>query len=121
MKVIGVISLPVATPTGNMIKRMHPQLYKRLRDTFTLLVKSESLTVRRCEKGERRRIVITRYGARVLDYDNLVGGAKPLVDAIRRSELIEDDRPACVDLEYNQNKCPKKDERTVITITEVAE
>lgn len=36
----------------------------------------------------KRKLTIIRHGHRSLDYDNLVGGCKPLVDAIKRHHEI---------------------------------
>ena len=72
------------------------------------------------EPYEFAHVIITRYSSRLLDYDNLVGGAKLIVDALKcpvvkygkgeslkvvnKSGLgfIKDDDPSCVKLEYRQ-------------------
>jgi hypothetical protein len=45
-----------------------------------------------CDRPAKRRVVITRYG-KTLDYGNLVGGAKPLVDALVHEGVLYDDSP----------------------------
>ena len=115
---IGKIKLPYPTPSGNEIKRMHPQVYKSLRDEMTILLRLGGKPIPRCEPGEYRVVEIERRGGPALDYDNLVSGAKPLVDAIRIVGLIEDDKPACVDLRYRQmQNLPKSDRATLIWIS----
>lgn len=72
------------------------------------------------EPYEYAHVRITRYSSRLLDYDNLVGGAKTIVDVLKspvvkcgkgeglkvfnKSGLgfIKDDDPRCVKLEYRQ-------------------
>jgi len=66
----------------------------------------------------RFRLLITRYAARSLDADNLAGGCKPLIDAIRRAGIIPDDDPKTVILEFAQHGCRKGDERTEIEVFE---
>lgn len=41
--------------------------------------------------GGPRRVDVTRYGPRRIDPDNLVGGLKPVLDAMRAVRLIVDD------------------------------
>jgi hypothetical protein len=55
----------------------------------------------------KRYISITRfigYRQREYDYGNLVGGCRPLVDALVRLRWLVDDRPACLLAEYMQRK-----------------
>jgi len=61
---------------------------------------------------------VTRYSSRPLDADNLAGGCKPLIDAIRRAGLIPDDDPKTVILEFAQHGCLKADERTEVEVFE---
>jgi hypothetical protein len=51
-----------------------------------------------------RCVKITRRGSRTLDHDNLVGGCKPLLDALVKVGLIEDDTPELVTVEYAQER-----------------
>lgn len=114
---IGEIKLPYPTLSGNEIRRMHPHAYKRLRDNLAVFLRIEGKPIPRCEPGEFRTVTLERRGPRALDYDNLVAGAKPLIDAIRIVGLIEDDRPECVDLKYHQTVgAMPKDRGTKITI-----
>lgn len=68
----------------------------------------------------RYRLIVTRYSSRPLDADNLAGGCKPLIDAIRRAGLIPDDDPKTVILEFAQHGCLKADERTEVEVFERA-
>lgn len=66
---------------------------------------------------QRAHLRITRFGSRLLDDDNLRGGAKPLIDCLKESGLIEDDSPKWIDLEVKQELVPAGEERTEIEIT----
>ena len=66
---------------------------------------------------ELRRVVITSYRARlILDKGNLVGGAKGLIDAIVNVGLLFDDSDKWAQIEYQQIKCKRIDERTTILV-----
>lgn len=67
--------------------------------------------------GEKRKVHITRYGVRRLDADNLYGGAKILVDALRAAGVIWEDDPDHLDLRITQAKTTRGDARTEVEIT----
>ena len=51
---------------------------------------------------EKRLVVITSYRKALLDRDNLMGGAKPIPDALKKQKLIRDDSEEWVEIEYKQ-------------------
>lgn len=67
---------------------------------------------------EKRKVKmrITRYGSRLLDRDNMIGGTKSILDAIRRTGMIVDDSPKWVHIEYAQEKCKRGLEKTVVEV-----
>jgi len=79
-------------------------------------------TLERGDEGEapspqRAHLCLTRFGRRLLDEDNLHGGAKPLIDCLKEAGLIHDDSPRWIDLEVKQELAPAGQERTEIEIT----
>ena len=66
-----------------------------------------------------RQVVITRIGPRVLDHDNLVGGCKPILDALVRGRWLVDDSPDWVTVEYRQERAKGRPTATLIQITEI--
>lgn len=65
-----------------------------------------------------RRMHLTRIGARLLDEDNLSGGAKPIVDALVREGYLVDDSPEHAELVYSQ--VTSKDRReTIVELEEI--
>lgn len=52
----------------------------------------------------RVRVTVERHGRQenALDHDNFLGGLKPLLDALRRFELIDNDRHAAIELVAHQ-------------------
>jgi hypothetical protein len=62
-------------------------------------------------------ITITSYRSRLLDKGNLVGGCKPIPDALKALGWIKDDSPEWVDIHYDQIKTKKNQTRgTHITV-----
>lgn len=60
----------------------------------------------RYESGDspRHRVRIVSKRVRLCDPDNLVGGVKHLVDALRLAEIIPEDDPKAITLEVCQEK-----------------
>lgn len=67
----------------------------------------------------KRRVTITRHGKGQLDRDNLFGGAKDLVDAIKARRLILDDNPDACELIVKQVVDRKATPHTVVTIEDL--
>jgi len=54
--------------------------------------------------GPRHHVRIKSHRVRLLDIDNLYGGAKHLIDSLRLSGIIPDDDPTSITLEVTQEK-----------------
>lgn len=65
-----------------------------------------------------RFIDIIRYGSKEFDNDNFVGGCKNLVDAIKKKGFIVDDSSKWVKINYQQIRCRRGEEKTVVFIWE---
>lgn len=61
-------------------------------------------------------VIITRYGPKLLDVDNLAGGCKPLIDALRYEGVIPNDDPGTIELVFRQFKAPKDEQGTSVII-----
>ncbi len=68
------------------------------------------------QPGRRVVIAIRSYRARLLDYGNLVAGAKPIPDCLKRLGVIHDDSPKWFDCTYTQYAASPEDRRTEIEI-----
>jgi hypothetical protein len=53
---------------------------------------------------------INRTATKLQDFDNFVGGTKPLTDQLRYAGLLPDDDPASITSEFIQSKCKHKHE-----------
>ena len=72
-------------------------------------------------KGEnqgtpRTSLRITRRAGRLLDADNLAGGCKPLIDALRYAGIIQDDDPETIEITFRQEKVAKSAQGTLIEV-----
>lgn len=79
----------------------------------------EKVDVGADEGGNAGRITvrITRYGAKLLDADNLAGGVKYLLDALRYQKVIPEDNPEVIRLIVSQKKVAKQHRGTLVEIT----
>ena len=107
------------TPSQNQIKHWWKLRNKTKQYTKELKNYGLILKVGKLEIKKKRRLKITRYSTRLLDYGNLVGGCKPLLDAIKLSGLIVDDSPKWIEDKYFQEKCQGGFERTEFIIEEL--
>jgi len=100
------IVLPMATPSQNVYQRWHWARRGEYRDTVQLLVRAAIGRLRLAQAPAPVRAVvrIIRYSKRTLDYGNLVGGAKPVLDALVREGVIHDDSPRWVHELYLQER-----------------
>jgi len=96
--------LPAATPSNNTIKDMHFRAYQKERQGWRLMVLSALKGARPAAPIQRARLVIIRHSAGYLDWDNALGGLKPLLDCLVSASkrnpdglgLIADDNPVAM-------------------------
>lgn len=116
-----VIEVPECPENLNRAMRMNwKERMRRKRYWHDVIWK---LCLGKCPAGplEKFKIRITRYGARMLDFDGLVGSMKPLVDGLIHARVIKDDgwiRTGVWDV--GQEFRPKKDGEAVVLEVEEA-
>lgn len=113
------LTIPKASPSLNTVTGKHWIRYwraKRLWERLIWIAKVQA-QIYADPLLEHATVTITRYGKRLLDDDNLVGGAKPLVDSLKALRLIVDDSPRHIALTVFQFQSTQ--EQTDIHITEV--
>lgn len=100
-------------PSNNELKRMHWAKYRRIRESFAWVLQRELIRTGfpclPCQ-APKMRVLITIHShvarARRLDSDNLWGGCKPLIDAMRDAGLIRNDSPKWLDLGISECREP---------------
>lgn len=100
--------IPRLTPTVNTWSRMHWSARHRVNGVWRLEVIA---ALGRRTAGDwpappprRVRLTVVRYSHQTVDRDNLVGGVKPLVDALTFLSFIRDDNPQNVELVVESSK-----------------
>lgn len=92
-----------------------------LQDTESKRVPGETLdkVLSGTEAGyERTHLCITAFTVRPRDQDNLAGGCKALIDAVKVLHLITNDDPYSIELEIKQRHVDHfNQEKTLIEIT----
>lgn len=96
------IQLAQRTPSLNQWQRWH--WAKRARYKKRLAAEVAILSCGQRLEAVPMFVRITRHSPRKLDYDNLAGGCKPLVDALVKAALVVDDTCDWVVVEYLQDK-----------------
>ena len=113
------LAIPEATPTLNALTRAHWTKYRQVRQHWSMLVmvaKSQAKAFTRAT--EPVDVTVIRYGKQPLDTDNLFGGCKVLIDALKDHGLITDDNPKSLTLHVSQkiDRYP----RTQVSIRSIA-
>lgn len=109
------ITYPLATPSLNQWQRAHYHEQNNIKAQMTLVLRGAA-SLREPHEIGPARVKIARYSAGTLDWDNLVGGCKPLLDALKSARLIVDDSPKWVAVTYAQFTALPKHGRTEIRI-----
>jgi hypothetical protein len=126
------LELLAATPSNNVIKGMHFQAYATLRKKWQMLVFIALGGRRPLSAVQASFIVVSRQCPGTgLDWDNALGGLKPLLDCLvmpsKRNPdglgLIQDDNPKHMPFPPLMRQLPAKkgQERTLVEIFEVTE
>lgn len=114
--------LPVSTPRLIVIKRKLPsqnasmyrhwRTYTTERDAWFVLLRAQLPPKQPVDVP--KRLAIRAYRNRLMDYANLVGGAKPIPDCLIRLGYLKDDSPRWFTCTYEQFQVKKAEERTEI-------
>ena len=111
--------IAAVTPSLNDLLGLHFAELTRLKRDWRMraLLAFDRYEIPPAEEGEVRGLRIVSMRRRLLDGDNLVGGAKLLIDGMKAARFIFDDSPAVLQLNVVQYRAQsKKDERTIVGI-----
>lgn len=95
------------TPSLNMLRRQfaNARYYTTLRNRLETYVMVARVNNKIPKATKIRRVYITRYATQekyLLDLDNFIGGAKPLLDVLVRQGLLVDDSAKFLNCYYEQ-------------------
>jgi hypothetical protein len=110
--IVAKIVIKRRVPSQNVSQYRHWRTYTQERDAWFVLLRSKLPP--REPVNEPIRMVLHSYRSRLVDYANLVGGAKPIPDSLIRLGYLKDDSPRWFVCDYHQTQVPKSEERTEI-------
>ena len=98
--------LDVIIKSRNVLDRLHWAAKGRIKQEYALLIRNQ-MSLGAFPKAEEKQfftLEIVSWRKKLLDYDNLVGGCKQLIDAMIEEGYIWDDSPQYLDLKIKQVK-----------------
>lgn len=114
-----VLRIPWATPSLNEVANRRSRFAYRATRARWMKRVSDAWLDAKAEWGRGRavwprpphgrvRVTVERFGRteHALDADNMMGGLKPVLDALRALQLVDDDRHAAIDLVALQPRNP---------------
>jgi hypothetical protein len=120
------LTIPLVPPSLNTLLRLGRRIsakQKISRDLWVACIcalHQQSGMVRPPLALEPRRVKITMIRRRLIDMDNAIGGAKPLLDVLVKTGLLMDDRPSALiggGAEYHQELAKGRSPMTRIEIS----
>ncbi len=106
-------------PSLNAYLRMHWRERKKLGVEFGWEIRAAVGCGR--PRVQFRKIEIERRSINEVDLDNLWGGMKGFIDALRHLDLIPEDKPSEVDISVRQARVKTKEEEGTLLILEKGE
>ena len=103
-------TLPLEPPSQNVVAGNQGSGrwgYAKIRNSFEVLLVNRRTLMGIPAAKTKRRVLITRLYSghgQVRDIGNIIGGCKPLLDAMTRARLIVDDGPHYVEVHYFQER-----------------
>ena len=116
------LTIPNSVLSNNEVIKMHWAVKRETRKAYgwalqTAILESREIDPEFLYRKTRRRVKIVSYRGRTLDPDNLSGGAKILIDAMRDLGLIFRDSKRWIILEID-DRLDRLNPRTEIEIEE---
>lgn len=110
--VYGTVIIKRRVPSQNQSTYAHWSAYHKEKSAWAMLI-AAGLPQRKPPTSPVH-IRIASYRNRLLDFANLVGGCKPIIDQLKHRGYIRDDSVRWFRCDYSQVQVPRVDERTVI-------
>lgn len=110
------LKIAAATPSANAWAGRSRWSYREYQRRWLRLI-SDSYFEARTEFGancwpkpprQKVRVTVERFTPRenALDFDNFVGGAKVCLDSLVKTQLVDNDTPAAIEVVYRQPRNP---------------
>ena len=111
------IIIPIIIQSLNQTLRQHWGAKSRTKKEYKVLIRNQMRLnrIKKTDVAVRWNVTITSYRKKLLDKDNLIGGAKSLLDSLCDEGFIFDDTPDMVSVRYYQKISKSKEYYTEIT------
>jgi Holliday junction resolvase RusA-like endonuclease len=98
-----ILNVPIRVKSRNVLDREHWAVKRKDKQEYCLLIRNQ-MRINKIDfaKACKYKLTIISVRKRKLDYDNLVGGCKHLIDALIDERFIHDDSPEYIDLNISQ-------------------
>ena len=98
-----IITLPIKVESRNKLDKQHWAVKRKSKQYYALFIRNQ-MRLKQIKVAEKKKykLVILSYRKKKLDFDNLVGGCKQLIDALVDEGFIFDDSPDYIDLNVAQ-------------------
>ena len=98
-----IITLPIKVESRNKLDKQHWAVKRKSKQYYALFIRNQ-MRLKQIKVAEKKKykLVILSYRKKKLDFDNLVGGCKQLIDALVDEGFIYDDSPDYIDLNVAQ-------------------
>ena len=93
-----ILRIEKASPSQNEFAFSHWRKAKASKDAWKLLIRGAAGFLDIPGARGKRRLTIERHAKGTLDEQNLIGGAKGIIDDLVQLGLLVDDKPACLEL-----------------------
>ncbi len=113
-----LVFIPYKIRSENEFIYSHWRKYKKYKDAWYWILKS-IVRFRKPRVTDYQTIKIWSIRKRILDYGNLVGGCKPVPDALIRLGWLVDDSPSWCKIHYDQVKLGETDYSEEGTVLEL--
>lgn len=109
--------LHYATPTQNQMNKLHWAKRHKLRESLTWEIRAKT----RNRHTGPVRLEVYRFSVGIADYDNIVAGFKPVLDALVNASIIPDDNPdVIIQRHYEGIRVARRDmQHTLIRIIDI--
>jgi|TARA_R100000479_G_C6249512_1_gene151858 hypothetical protein len=96
--------LPITIKSRNVLDRLHWAKKSMLKKEYALLIRNQMRLndIEQVKDPKKLNLSIVSVRKRLLDYDNLVGGCKQLIDALIEENYIYDDSPKWLEMNIQQ-------------------
>jgi len=96
--------LPITIKSRNVLDRLHWAKKSMLKKEYALLIRNQMRlnNIEQVKDPKKLNLSIVSVRKRLLDYDNLVGGCKQLIDALIEENYIYDDSPKWLEMNIQQ-------------------